>query len=245
MKKSCFIISLLIAIPLLLAFLSGYKESEISKSRPLYETMFFVMERYGVYHWQQADSIEQIVDFLENDCLTDEDNPWKKEHRQLLRYLKDSRSRYVYFTMKSGAAIFLSQEYGYAISDRVFDPCHFAEEYSDSVGDLSRQWRNAAMRKLMTDSARNLLWDTEDCLDTIICQMSMELDEHFPLADYRYEYHACTYDFLTKELLNHCNGEAFPMEISDVVIPYLEQIKETYPQVTFMKFCRKLPVGKE
>ncbi len=244
MKKFCFIISILVAIPLAMAFLRGYKDSQSLMSQPLYETMFFVMKGYGVCHWQQADSIEQIIDYLENDCMTDEDNPWKKEYQQLLCYLKDSQSRYVYFATEKGTAIFLSQEYGYAVSERVFDPCLFAEVYSDSVGDLSRQWRNAAMRKLMIDSEGHLLWDTEECLDTIFYQMSMELDEEFPFTDYYYEYHACTYDFLKKELLNHCTGEAFSAEISNIVIPYLEQIRAIYPQVVYMKFCRKLPVRR-
>ena len=72
MKKFCFIISILVAIPLAMAFLRGYKDSQSLMSQPLYETMFFVMKGYGVCHWQQADSIEQIIDYLENDCIMED-----------------------------------------------------------------------------------------------------------------------------------------------------------------------------
>ncbi|MBR3648218.1 MAG: hypothetical protein IKN59_07520 [Paludibacteraceae bacterium] len=275
MKKSIYILILYLGLFAGKAFAQGQSETitvtesvEVEKSKPraypkvrtkypktrikdeyIPETMYFVMRGYEKSHWQKADSIDQIIDYLSYTLAENADIYSKrdyKERKQLLNYLTRHKKRYRYLLVRD-VAIFLSRDYGYAVEDDVLNPCLFEEEYDQQsemqAHEYFRAWRNAA--KLMYDSVGHFIDYDVDSLDTIFHQMSMDLDKAFPAGEYIYVWHACVYDCKTGELQNYCTGEEFPTETAKVVKPYLEQLRAMYPNMVSMKFCRKLPVKRE
>ena len=218
------------------------------KSEHIPENMYFIMRSYGKSHWQKADSIEQIIDYL-SFLLAENEHEYEsrfyKEKKQLLNYLTKHKKRYKYLLVND-VAIFLSKDYGYAVESDVFNPCLFEEVYDQKSDmyevELLRAWRNAGKR--LYDSVGHLIFYDEDSLDSIFHLMSIDIGKAFPAEEYNYVWYACFYDCMTEELQNYCTGEAFPAEMVNIVKPYLEQIRTIYPNMVQMKFCRKLPVKK-
>ena len=216
------------------------------KSEHIPENMYFIMRSYGKSHWQKADSIEQIIDYLSFLLAENEyeyDSRLYKEKKQLLNYLTKHKKRYKYLLVND-VAIFLSKDYGYAVESDVFNPCLFEEKYNQKTEKyefkLLHAWGIAGKR--MYDSAGYLIFYDENCLDSIFHLMSKDIGKAFPAEEYNYDWRACFYDCVTEELQNYCTGEAFPAELTNIVRPYLKQIRTIYPNMVLMKFCWKLPV---
>ena len=189
--------------------------------------------------WEQPSKLSDIIKAYEVVCSEWCDNP----HEQTYNYMKKYHS-FIFCFAYDNSFYYVDCLSGNYFVSPLFNPCEISGQNETDESQSVQKWVKASRFWIMVESTGNYVWDAQDCLDTILFQMNKELSLSFSSVNYLCEFQECRYDYINDEFTNYCTGEGVPQEITDIVIPYLTQIKMTYPSVDKIKFCAKLPIKK-